>query len=765
MKISSLRTLTAILFILLTIVGVIVKTGWGTLSSFGYDVIAEICPLGSIEAMIASHTIIPRALIGFVVFAIIVFFLGRFFCGWLCPIPLIRRIFGRDNEKPYSDDELTKQKTQAKTLQLDAPVAADCIPVKAEVGTIEKKDPHVKGHHKEDPALAKAKTWETSTPYIVLLGALVSTAIFSFPVFCLICPVGLTFALVISVWHLLAYNDPSLTILLFLVLLALEIFVLRKWCHSFCPLGAVMTLLARLNYTFRPKVNKETCLKSSGIHCKKCLNACTEDIHIGDATSGAFSRCLKCHKCADACPVHAISFPFLGAAKAPKKAVHMMRVEPAVVAAPQRKEFKEVAKIYDDKTARQQASRCISCGDCVDACPLNNPIPQWLEATANGDFKKAAEMIFVPGSLPEVCSRVCPQERLCEKGCSMNERGGAVPVGALEKFIAAKALKRGLSTNHRRKGIRIAVIGAGPGGLSCADVLAKDGYKVTVYDANSMIGGLMTYGIPSFKLDKKLMSSRRKYFKKLGVTFKLNTAVGKDVSMEELLKSYRAIYVSTGANAPVELEIPGADSPQVLKAMDFLRNIAEQELANPKVKPTDERVSGKKVVVLGGGDTAMDCLRSSVRLGAASATCVIRKPESGIRAAAKEVQFAKNGGSKFLCESTVSELVFSGDKLTGLVLNTPSGKQQIEADLVIVAFGFRPEKKLWLDGLGVDFDEAGRIVNNKSEFPTQSSNEKIFAGGDATRGANLVVNAVKDGRIAGYSIMAYLKKGKQSKKK
>ncbi|MCD8339618.1 MAG: FAD-dependent oxidoreductase [Burkholderiales bacterium] len=797
MKWSKFRTPIAAIFILLVVVGIVFKTGWGTLSSFGYDKIAEICPLGSLEAMIASHTLIPRALLGLLIFALIVIALGRFFCGWLCPVPVIRRIFGKDNVKAYSADEDSDKGSPVTSKVEETPVTeaiplggpipvAKVIPMAPALGTgpglatafaasvpMASGTPEVLPRLKsgkpqnENQKLKKAQKLQASTPYIILGGALLSTAIFSFPVFCLICPVGLSFALILSVWHLFVFNEPSLTILLFLGLLALEIFVLRKWCHAFCPLGALMSLISRFNFSFRPTVDKRACYKSTdGFNCTKCSSVCTEGIDLHKSPSnGLLSRCLKCHKCADVCPTHAISFPFFTGklqkkAKAPAKYAPVLRKDPPKLDAAHRIEFKEFVEQYDAKTVQEQASRCMACGECVEACPLNNPIPQWLSEAAQGNFRQAGDLLFGPGSLPEFCSRVCPQEKLCESACPLTAKGGAIPIGPMSKFVATKYLKAGLRPKHKvlRNAPHIAIIGAGPGGLACADALTKEGYKVTVFDDHPMIGGLLTYGIPSFKLDKKLIASRLRYYKKLGTELKLNTTVGKDVSFADLLKDYDAVYISAGAKQPIPLNLPGADNKQVINSADYLSHIAEQELADSKHAPADAMTKGKKVVVLGAGDTAMDCLRSALRLGATEATCICRKPESGLRASKREVNYAKEEGVKFIFESTASELVIDDGTLTGLVIETPEGKRQIPADLIVVAYGAKPLKTDWMVEAGISFGSHDELLTGVNILPGETTNDKVFAGGDAVRGSNLVVNAVKDGRTAAKSITEYLKK-------
>ncbi len=768
MKISKLRTLTALVFILLVVAGILFKTGFGSFSSFGYEKIAEICPLGSLEAMLASHTFIPRAIAGFLGFLIVVVLLGRFFCGWICPVPLIRRTFGKEDAgKPEPHADATARTAFPQTAPLPAAsIQAQASQVAADASqAIAPQNPGNEAKAASGRKVSPEKL-EKAGPYIVLGGALLSTALFSFPVFCLICPVGLTFALIISVWHLFQFNEPSLTILLFLFLLLLEIFVIRKWCHQFCPLGALMSLMSRLNFTFRPKVDAGKCLRSTDrINCTNCRTACSEGIDLhGKITSGVMSRCLKCHKCSDSCPAKAISFPFLKLKQEKAKAAATeipARKDPAKLQAGERRDFKEVSAMYTEKEAIAQAQRCVGCRSCVNACPLHNDIPDWMHSLAEGDIREAGERMFKPGLLPEFCSRICPQDRLCESACPMAAKGGAVPIGSLGVFVSTKTVRSGLKPAHKslRHAAKVAVIGAGPSGLSCADALAKKGYKVTLYDDHPTIGGLLTYGIPAFKLDKKLITQRIKYYKKLGVSFMSGVTVGKDVSLEKLLSEFDAVYMSTGAEEPVKLLLEGAESKDVLTWKEFLQGEAEAEIADPKGVREDARVKGRKVVVLGGGDTAMDCVRTSLRLAAERVTCLVRKPEPALRASRKEYKYALEEGAKFIFSAQAEELLFAEDRrLAGVRMRTPEGIEDIEAELLIVAYGARPVKKDWASSQGVTFDEQNRVVNYQGEFPGQTANPKIFAGGDLTRGANLAVYAVKDGIAAATSIDCYLTK-------
>lgn len=292
-----LRSLTAAAFIVMTGIGLAWHTGWGTLSSFGIGSIAEVCPLGALEAMLADRTFLPQAFFGLLVVAAVVVLFGRIFCGWVCPVPLLRRITGMKDERPAEKAGACSSKTAACTPS----ACASCIS-----GGKGDEVASTDGRTDADRAGRNPGTG----PFWVLGGALASSAVFGFPVFCLICPVGLTFALVIALWRLFEFNEPSLSIVFFAGFLILELFVLRRWCHAFCPLGAVMTILARLNRTFRPAVKLEACAASAGIDCRVCRDACPEGLDPrGGNTPWTDARCTKCRACADACPTHAIHFP------------------------------------------------------------------------------------------------------------------------------------------------------------------------------------------------------------------------------------------------------------------------------------------------------------------------------------------------------------------------------------------------------------------------------------------------------------------------
>ena len=478
-----LRSLTAAAFIVMTGIGLAWHTGWGTLSSFGIGSIAEVCPLGALEAMLADRTFLPQAFFGLLVVAAVVVLFGRIFCGWVCPVPLLRRITGMKDERPAEKAGACSSKTAACTPS----ACASCIS-----GGKGDEVASTDGRTDADRAGRNPGTG----PFWVLGGALASSAVFGFPVFCLICPVGLTFALVIALWRLFEFNEPSLSIVFFAGFLILELFVLRRWCHAFCPLGAVMTILARLNRTFRPAVKLEACAASAGIDCRVCRDACPEGLDPrGGNTPWTDARCTKCRACADACPTHAIHFPAFerkaaarAASSAGEGAVAVKVLLPprvpekAIPVEARRTTFAETVEGLSLREAMQEASRCLRCGECVAACPLGNPIPDMMALMAEGRAAEAGRLLVRSGAAPDICGRICPQERLCEGACSLGRSGAPVAIGAVERAAADAALARGAHLERRRPNRKasVAVVGAGPAGLACADMLARLGASETI---------------------------------------------------------------------------------------------------------------------------------------------------------------------------------------------------------------------------------------------------------------------------------------------
>ncbi len=390
------------------------------------------------------------------------------------------------------------------------------------------------------------------------------------------------------------------------------------------------------------------------------------------------------------------------------------------------------------------------CGLCVTVCPQEHEISQWMGRLTENDPKGAAEILLGAGYLPEICGRVCPHERFCEKICSMGEETGAVTIADLERSVSELALRNGWKPRARRARYerRVAVVGSGPAGLACADVLARNGIRVTVFEKDAEAGGLLTFGIPNFKLDKSVVIRRRKLLEGLGVEFRLNCEVGKDIAFEDIQKTFDAVFVATGAPVSVPLGIPGEAGEGVLKAIDYLRAASNRVLGLENASAVT--VKGRRVLVLGGGDTAVDCLRTAVREGAQSVTCIARRNESTLRAAPSEVRLAREEGAQFRFETQTVEILRNASGLvTGVrVENRASGTDELlEADVVIAAYGFRNERPEWLETAGVVFDGQNRAL--------PEAGGKIWLGGDAVRGPDLVARAVADGRKAGEAIAAF----------
>jgi glutamate synthase (NADPH/NADH) small chain len=400
-----------------------------------------------------------------------------------------------------------------------------------------------------------------------------------------------------------------------------------------------------------------------------------------------------------------------------------------------------------------------------------------LQLIAEGNIGEAVELSHLTNSLPEITGRVCPQDRLCEGSCTLSEGGfGAVTIGNVEKYISDTAFESGWTpdlSNVKDTGKKVAIVGAGPAGLSCADVLARNGIKAVVYDRHPEIGGLLTFGIPEFKLEKEVVMRRRKIFEGMGIEFKLNTEVGKDISFQELVDNHDAVFLGMGTYNYMKARIPGEDMPGVYSALDFLISNVNRCHGFEKDKADYIGMQGRHVVVLGGGDTAMDCNRTSIRQGAASVTCAYRRDEENMPGSKREVVNAKEEGVHFMFNRQPVEIVGDG-QVTGVkVVTTQLGEPDergrrrpevvegseeiIMADAVIVAFGFQPSPADWFADFNIETDERGRVVAPEhGEYKFQTANPKIFAGGDMVRGSDLVVTAIWEGREAADGILDYL---------
>ncbi len=458
----------------------------------------------------------------------------------------------------------------------------------------------------------------------------------------------------------------------------------------------------------------------------------------------------------------------------------VQRHDPAKKPAPERvREFAEIYREFDPREAAEQAERCLECGNpyCEWKCPVHNYIPNWLKLVAEGNLEEAVEMSHKTNSLPEVCGRVCPQDRLCEGACTLNTGFGAVTIGSVEKYITDTMMERGWKPDLSQvadTGKRVAIVGAGPAGLGCADVLIRNGVKPVLFDRHPEIGGLLTFGIPPFKLEKEVITRRRAIFEGMGMEFRLNTEVGRDVTLEQLIDEYDAVFLGMGTYSYMKGGFPGEDKPGVHAALDYLiANIHHISDFGTAEKPEYIDMKGKNVVVLGGGDTAMDCNRTAIRQGANKVTCVYRRDEENMPGSRREVANAKEEGVQFLFNRQPVEVV-GEDRVEGIkVVSTRLGEPDergrrrpeviegseeiIPADAVIVAFGFRPSPAGWLCDLNVNIDERGRVIApEQAEFAFQTSNPKVFAGGDMVRGSDLVVTAIYEGREAAGGILDFL---------
>lgn len=460
--------------------------------------------------------------------------------------------------------------------------------------------------------------------------------------------------------------------------------------------------------------------------------------------------------------------------------IDLQRVDPTKKALSIRKiEFVEIYEGFSAAQSQAQADRCLACGNpyCEWKCPVHNYIPNWLKLVNEGRILEAVELSHQTNSLPEVCGRVCPQDRLCEGSCTLSAEFGAVTIGNIERYITDEAFKLGWKpnlSNVEKTGNRVAVIGAGPAGLACADVLVRNGVTPVVFDRHPEIGGLLTFGIPAFKLDKQVLINRRQIFTEMGVEFRLNTTVGQDVTLPELLDNFDAVFVGVGTYQSMRAGLINEDSAGVYDALPFLiantkHIMGHNQAANmPYIDMRD-----KKVVVLGGGDTAMDCVRTSIRHGATVVTCAYRRDEANMPGSKREVKNAREEGAQF--EFNVQPIrieIDNNGQVTGVTmvrteLGEPDAKGRrspivmegsefiLPADAVVMAFGFKPHTMPWLAEQGVEFDDRGRVIapSNKGY---QTTNPKIFAGGDAVRGSDLVVTAINEGRKAAEGILDYL---------
>ena len=440
--------------------------------------------------------------------------------------------------------------------------------------------------------------------------------------------------------------------------------------------------------------------------------------------------------------------------------------------------FVEIYGDYNQSEASNQSHRCLDCGNpyCEWKCPVHNYIPDWLKLVNEGNIWEAADLCHQTNSLPEMCGRVCPQDRLCEGACTLNDGFGAVSIGNIEKFITDKAIDMGWKpdlSNRIWTSKKVAIVGAGPAGIGCADILIRAGIHCDVFDRQAEIGGLLTFGIPEFKLEKSVVRRRRKILEEMGIKFHLKKEIGKDIPLKKLFDKYDAIFLGMGTYTSLEGGFQGENLPQVHKAIDYLIGNTNHLL---KFKQKDSEYinfKNKDVVILGGGDTAMDCNRTAIRQGAKSVTCLYRRDEKNMPGSRREVINAKEEGVQFEFNIQPIEIIGSnnveGVKTIQTKLGEPDqngrqvpvpiqGSEKIySADEVVIAFGFRASPADWFKDFKIQTDEAGLVIApEKQNLKFQSSNPKIFAGGDMVRGSDLVVTAIWEGREAAKSIIQFI---------
>ena len=439
------------------------------------------------------------------------------------------------------------------------------------------------------------------------------------------------------------------------------------------------------------------------------------------------------------------------------------------------KDFDEIYEVFKPTKGAEQSDRCIQCGDpyCHNGCPLHNLIPQWLKATAGKDLEFAFDLSNETSPFPEVMGRICPHDRLCEGACTLNDGYGAITIGSVETYVSEEGFKKGFKPKfaQNKVGKKVAIIGAGPAGLSAATFLLREGVDVEIFDKQSRAGGLLTYGIPGFKLDKHVVARRVKLLEEAGAVFHQNVEIGEDKTFDELTSDFDAVFIGVGAVKGRKSGLDGDDAPNAHLAMEFLVDIQKKIFEEPREKKIE--VKDKNVVVIGGGDTAMDCVRTSLREKAKSVKCLYRRDANNMPGSRKEYINAKEEGVDFEFYVSPKSLITNdkGEVIAVEMVKTKlgeadkSGRQRVEeiigseykvdADVVIFALGFDNVEYPFFASNGIETDKWGGVLVNENYQTTQAG---IYAGGDCHRGADLVVTAARDGRDAAKAMVKMLTK-------
>jgi glutamate synthase (NADPH) small chain len=557
----------------------------------------------------------------------------------------------------------------------------------------------------------------------------------------------------------------------------------RFYCRYLCPYGATFGLINHAGF-YGITMDKDKCND-----CQRCEQVCDMGIPVwqqGMATGRvtALEDCMGCARCVVSCPTDALEIRdvrnIFKKSMVQNASYLLKRQEKTIIereiaanryAYERIEDWREISHPISWQTIQQQASRCLDCGypGCINACPLSNNIPQWLEQVAAGNINKAAEIAHSTNNFPEICGTLCPQHRLCEGSCTKaKEPDGAITIGTIERYLINEAFDKNLVDYKKAAPVnkKIAVIGAGPAGLACADELNKSGYQVTVFDKNTVVGGgLLATGVPSFKLDKGLLQRRHQLLADNGIGFKLGFSVDKD-NIHSLKKQYDALFLATGAQASRNLKLPGQELNGVINAIDYLAKVNNSIATDNNITVNENvfnnYVFNSKVLVLGGGDSAMDCARSAIRQKANKVTIVYRGKEQTMRASPKELQAAKKEGVKFLFELTPLKII--GSKIVGKTSvsqiefkdnskHPQAGTniiQTIACDKVILAVGQTTYIPDWFSDLGITTHDNGTIMIDKHG---KTTNPGVYAGGDNTNGPDLVVTAVASGRLAARGII------------